>query len=124
MTTNNDITSYLTFYHEACDSVTNQDTERDDTETTLKKQTIQTRTEPCNCGCQGSDPWHKKYYTRTVTNISPCGRYGESRLPFATGTAKVKRNAHVEVTRLSTGEMETGRAWLTHVWDVIDYDQK
>lgn len=33
------------------------------------KTTITKRIDPCNCGCQGSDPWHQKTYDRVLRNV-------------------------------------------------------
>jgi len=33
------------------------------------KTTITKRIEPCNCGCQGADPWHQKSYDRVLRNV-------------------------------------------------------
>ena len=30
-------------------------------------QRIIVRTEPCRCGCEGSDPWYRRNYSRRVT---------------------------------------------------------
>lgn len=33
--------------------------------------TIMSRSEPCKCGCQGSDPWHARSFKRVVRDIAP-----------------------------------------------------
>jgi hypothetical protein len=34
-----------------------------------KTSFITYRFKPCNCGCKGSDPWHKTTYRRVVRNV-------------------------------------------------------
>lgn len=36
---------------------------------TAKPVDIIYRTKPCNCGCEGADPWHKKKQKRVVRDI-------------------------------------------------------
>jgi hypothetical protein len=33
------------------------------------KTTITCRLTPCDCGCNGSDPWHRQTYERTLRNV-------------------------------------------------------
>lgn len=47
---------------------------------------------PCNCGCQGSDPWHKATYRRTVTKIDALT--GHVQLPFSTKPVVVRREQY------------------------------
>ena len=38
--------------------------------TPQKTQTrIYKRLTPCNCGCQGQDPWHRRYFKRVLKNV-------------------------------------------------------
>lgn len=61
-------------------------------ETHVKIRNLKTR---CDCGCDGSDPWHRETYTRNVNNIEAtaetldtvCGqqrvtRKGYARFPY------------------------------------------
>lgn len=43
----------------------------------------------CNCGCHGSDPWHKSWYTRVITLDDGSTTSGTVRLPFSTQPVRV-----------------------------------
>jgi len=36
---------------------------------TAGTQRITMRAAPCRCGCTGSDPWHRRTFTRTVRGV-------------------------------------------------------
>jgi len=42
------------------------------------------RDKPCNCGCKGTDPWHRRTFDRVVRNVETIGgvdlRGGHTRL--------------------------------------------
>ena len=59
-------------------------------------QLIINRFETCNCGCNGSDPWHKKVYRRKVKEISAIE--GTVRLPFSTKPVRVTRRIYGEIS--------------------------
>jgi len=39
---------------------------------TAIKETITKRIDPCNCGCGGTDPWHKRNFKRVIKDIQDC----------------------------------------------------
>lgn len=41
----------------------------------MKAEQIIARLKPCNCGCHGSDPWHKPTYRRVVRDIEQVSEY-------------------------------------------------
>lgn len=45
--------------------------------------------DPCSCGCQGQDPWHKASYRRTITLDEGSATSGTVSLPFSTKPVKV-----------------------------------
>lgn len=52
------------------------------------KAKITTRTTTCRCGCHGTDPWHRRAYTREVvdfTPIEPIINHGDTVRPTVTG---------------------------------------
>lgn len=50
---------------------------------------ILNRMHKCNCGCGGSDPWHKRYYRRVVTQITDVE--GTVQMPYSTQPVRVTR---------------------------------
>lgn len=57
------------------------------------KAKISNRIKPCNCGCQGRDPWHARSFTRIITITSEAEEVEYSRdgctwLVVARGTAR------------------------------------
>ena len=46
--------------------------------------------EPCNCGCHGTDPWHRVMYHRIVTQTDDLT--GTVRMPYSTLPVKVTRD--------------------------------
>ena len=49
------------------------------------------KTKPCNCGCNGTDPWHKSTYKRSVTQTSDTT--GTVKLPYSSNPVVVTREA-------------------------------
>ena len=58
---------------------------------TIPRQRILNKINVCQCGCHGSDPWHRSWYTRTVRVTSADALEGWVKLPYST--------EHVRVTR-------------------------
>ena len=60
----------------------------------MKAEQIIARLSPCNCGCQGQDPWHKSTYRRVVRNVEQVSEFrqrGEVRLPQSSKPVVVYR---------------------------------
>lgn len=53
-------------------------------------QFIINRATVCNCGCHGSDPWHRSTYHRVVTQISDTE--GTVQMPYSTQPVRVTRD--------------------------------
>ena len=64
----------------------------------ITQQTIINKTSPCNCGCQGQDPWHRRTYQRTVMQTSDTT--GIVRLPYSTQRVEVVREAHISARNI------------------------
>lgn len=59
-----------------------------------KTELIMARLTPCNCGCQGADPWHRATYRRVVDEVQAVDethQQGTVRLPFSTCPVRVTR---------------------------------
>ena len=48
--------------------------------------------DPCNCGCQGQDHWHRQSYKRVIKDI--VGDTGKVKMPFSTKLVKVVKNKY------------------------------
>ncbi len=59
---------------------------------------------PCNCGCQGQDPWHRATYKRVVKNIKDTfgSTEGFVKLPFSTKPVRVVKTCGVWVVDKSS----------------------
>ena len=64
---------------------------------TKYRELIIARTSACNCGCSGSDPWHKHYYKRIVNVITDIT--GTVRLPMSSQPVRVFREVLIEGER-------------------------
>jgi len=50
------------------------------------------KTETCNCGCGGNDPWHRLTYRRVVTKSSETE--GTVRMPYSSKPVRVTRKKY------------------------------
>jgi hypothetical protein len=72
------------------------------------------RARPCNCGCQGQDPWHRASYRRVVTLLP--GSDTEGTVQHPGGITRVSRKIH--------GTLRDGRTdYGTWVFDGDHRDQ-
>ena len=60
----------------------------------ISKQDIR-RASTCNCGCGGTDPWHRREYKRTVSVGSEDALEGFVKLPMSEHPVRVTRPAEV-----------------------------
>lgn len=61
----------------------------------------------CNCGCRGTDPWHRRSYRRVVTVGSDPTR-GTVSLPWTSHPVPVTRTDYVS----DTGRIVYGDWWF------------
>ena len=80
-------------------------------------QRIVNRLTPCNCGCKGSDSWHRSEYKRCVTvteTMNPAVNEGPDlrRVVLAVGTAKMPYGVEdVELRAYSYDGKITSKTW-------------
>lgn len=79
-------------------------------------QTIRNRWDPCTCGCEGSDPWHRAKYRRVVHVSHLDWNVGWVQLPFSTVPVRVRRIFPSDVRFLS--ELAS-RGAAAGDWEVI-----
>jgi hypothetical protein len=82
------------------------------------KARILNRIVKCNCGCQGRDPWHARYFTRVITieseeHCNECDSHegGYTWLTVARGTAQFpwgREAVHLQAVKdKKTGKITT-----------------
>ena len=78
------------------------------------------RATACNCGCSGSDPWHRREYRRVVSNATPMNGECKTR---DMGTLKYKQVGWVRLP-MSTRPVRVcdANTYTASARWVVDYD--